>query len=304
MSLSPPEISQVAAAAGFSGDALHTATAVALAESGGDPQAKHTNSDGSIDRGLFQINSRWHGDVTDACAFNPTCAAAAAYKISGSGTNFSPWTTYTAGTYRNFLSAANIANTFKNLAGYASGQCTWYVAQLAPWIPGGYTGGNMGNAKDWAAHARGYGLSVDTVPHVGDVAVWAANAGGALGDGHVAIVTGVQGNGNPIVSEMNWAGGPNNATTRNVDANSAAGIIGYIHPPAGATTYLGGGAGGGAASAVADATGVTGTIKNVAVLSVVAIIGILILGFALWIAFRRTGESAPPGKLGVIAGGV
>jgi hypothetical protein len=36
-----------------------------------DPKAKHINEDGSIDRGLFQINNKWHKEVTDEQAFDP-----------------------------------------------------------------------------------------------------------------------------------------------------------------------------------------------------------------------------------------
>ena len=46
------------------------AVRVAKCESGLDPNAKHENEPGSIDRGIFQINSKHHPEVTDEQAKN------------------------------------------------------------------------------------------------------------------------------------------------------------------------------------------------------------------------------------------
>jgi len=43
---------------------------VAKCESGLDPSAKNINTNGSIDRGLFQWNNRWHPEITDEVAFD------------------------------------------------------------------------------------------------------------------------------------------------------------------------------------------------------------------------------------------
>src|SRR5688500_1335097 len=59
-------------AAGFDGENLVVAVAVAMAESRCDPSARGVNTNGSIDRGLWQINSI-HTDVSDACAFDAMC---------------------------------------------------------------------------------------------------------------------------------------------------------------------------------------------------------------------------------------
>jgi hypothetical protein len=98
-----------AAGAGFSGPQLVTAVAVGLAESGGRSDALGLNSDGSRDRGPWQINDRAHPDVSDACAFDPPCAAQAAYAISIHGSDWWPWTTYASGKYRQFVPAAEAA---------------------------------------------------------------------------------------------------------------------------------------------------------------------------------------------------
>ncbi len=93
-----------AKAAGFSGLSLVTVIAIARAESGLNPNAQNTNTDGSLDRGILQFNSRWHPEVTDSCAYNVNCAFQAAYRVSNQGRDFSPWATYTNKQYAQYLS--------------------------------------------------------------------------------------------------------------------------------------------------------------------------------------------------------
>lgn len=111
MRLSDAQVAAVCARAGFRDAALVKAVAVALAESGGDTQAVNINSDStrSRDRGLFQINSRWHPEVTDAQAFDPAANAAAAYRISAGGTNWSQWAAWNNGAAALQLGRARIA---------------------------------------------------------------------------------------------------------------------------------------------------------------------------------------------------
>ena len=73
--------------AGFNGQSAYIIVAIALAESGGNDQAGHVNTDGSIDRGVLQINSRWHPEVSDSCAYTPLCSFQSAYNISNKGTD-------------------------------------------------------------------------------------------------------------------------------------------------------------------------------------------------------------------------
>jgi hypothetical protein len=79
--------------------AARTAAAVALAESSGQPGAEGHNTNGTTDRGLWQINSI-HGrqSTTDILA-----NARAAVAISNNGASWHPWVTYNKGTYRHFL---------------------------------------------------------------------------------------------------------------------------------------------------------------------------------------------------------
>lgn len=90
--------------AGGSAASAPIAAAVALAESSGNPNAiNDKNSDGSIDRGLWQINSV-HGaqSTTDIMA-----NARAAVAISNHGTNWNPWTTFKDGKYKKFLNLSD-----------------------------------------------------------------------------------------------------------------------------------------------------------------------------------------------------
>jgi len=76
--------------------------------------------------------------------------------------------------------------------GYDFGTCTWYVASQIS-VPN-----NWGNADTWAYYAELSGWNVSSTPTVGAI----AQTSGMSAWGHVAIVTGV--NGNTItVSDMN-----------------------------------------------------------------------------------------------------
>jgi hypothetical protein len=97
--LTPAQIAQVAASAGFKGNGLVAAVAVALAESGGRTDVVAVNDDPwrSRDRGLWQINDHWHPEVGDTGALLPASAASAAYRISKGGTDWSQWSTWKNG---------------------------------------------------------------------------------------------------------------------------------------------------------------------------------------------------------------
>jgi hypothetical protein len=88
---------------------LITAVAIALAESGGNPDAVGTNTNGSKDYGLFQINDG-HKDLFNEFTWNDpndnARMASRVYKDSG----FNAWTgTYTNGKYKTFLPRATAA---------------------------------------------------------------------------------------------------------------------------------------------------------------------------------------------------
>jgi lysozyme-like protein len=97
------------------GNGLAMAGAIAAAESSLNPSESSTNGptsgcpSGSVDRGLWQINSCYHSSVSATCAFNPSCNAKAMAQISSNGTNWSPWSTYKNGAYKKYLAAAEAA---------------------------------------------------------------------------------------------------------------------------------------------------------------------------------------------------
>src|SRR5215472_1383913 len=74
------------------------AAAIAMAESGGNTTATDNDSNGSVDRGLWQIISI-HGALS---TYDVMGNARAAVSISNNGTNWSPWVTYSNGAYRKY----------------------------------------------------------------------------------------------------------------------------------------------------------------------------------------------------------
>jgi len=112
--LSPERIARHAHDAGFRGEDLTIAVAVALAESGGDPRA-HNPTPPDDSYGLWQINvlgslgparRRELGLGSDRELFDPAVNAAAARRISGDGRSWTAWSTYTSGAYRKHLDEA------------------------------------------------------------------------------------------------------------------------------------------------------------------------------------------------------
>ena len=92
-----------------------TAVAIGMAESYCTVRAKHRDGptggcpDGSVDRGLWQINSCYHPEVSKHCAFKANCNARAAKRISDRGRNWTPWSVYNSGVYEQYLAVAKQA---------------------------------------------------------------------------------------------------------------------------------------------------------------------------------------------------
>jgi hypothetical protein len=76
--------------AGGSAATAHMAAQIATAESSGDQYSTDYDSNGTVDRGYWQINSIWGPEST----FDPLGNAKAAVAISGNGSNWGPWVTY------------------------------------------------------------------------------------------------------------------------------------------------------------------------------------------------------------------
>jgi hypothetical protein len=82
--------------AGCSSGTAFMAAEIATAESGGRQNATDNNSNGTVDRGYWQVNSI-HGALS---TYDPAGNAQAAVELSGDGTNWSPWVTYQTGAYQ------------------------------------------------------------------------------------------------------------------------------------------------------------------------------------------------------------
>lgn len=93
------QLEQIWIANGGSPVAAPIAAAIAMAESGGGANSTNNNSNGTQDRGLWQINTV-HGAQS---TFDPNANAAAAVAISSNGSNWSPWATFTSGAYKQYL---------------------------------------------------------------------------------------------------------------------------------------------------------------------------------------------------------
>lgn len=108
--VTPENLVEIAISGGWSlqdQQSLTTAVAVALAESGGETNAQGHNTDGSTDRGLWQLNTV-HKDITDSCAYSPSCNATEAYKLF-KAQGWRPWSAYNNGAYLAFTPRAAAA---------------------------------------------------------------------------------------------------------------------------------------------------------------------------------------------------
>jgi hypothetical protein len=81
------------------------ASAIALAESSGEVDAKSPVEDeGSYAEGLWQIETPMHNSqLPGGNPYNPLANAEAAVAISNHGANWTPWETFTSGAYKRYL---------------------------------------------------------------------------------------------------------------------------------------------------------------------------------------------------------
>lgn len=107
--LTADQIRQYAANAGFSGNDLNTAVAIALAESGGNPSAYNPEiaagaPAGLGSFGLWQIYLNAHPEFAGLTLTDPQTNADAAYQVySAAGGSFNPWSTFKSGAYEAYL---------------------------------------------------------------------------------------------------------------------------------------------------------------------------------------------------------
>lgn len=112
MKLQPNTIAGYATQAGFSGNDLVTAVAVALAESGGDSKAYNPEVAagapiGKGSYGLWQIYLHAHPEFANDDLYDPQVNADDAYEIyAKAGNSFQPWSTFKNGAYQAHLTVA------------------------------------------------------------------------------------------------------------------------------------------------------------------------------------------------------
>jgi hypothetical protein len=129
--ISDAAIAGYAKNAGFTGDALVKAVAIALGESGGNIRAHNTNAaTGDNSYGLWQINMlgsmgparrRQFGISSNDQLFDPAINAKAAYAVSNGGKNFRPWSVYTSGKYLSYMPRARTAAGNPDTSGGSTG---------------------------------------------------------------------------------------------------------------------------------------------------------------------------------------
>lgn len=132
--------------AGFKGEGLRMAYAIAMAESSGSASAHNPNAGtGDNSYGLFQINMlgamgperrRQYGLASNEALYDPLTNARVAYKMSHGGTNWGPWSTYGSGAYRDFYGGNMGGQVTDTSGGYYTGSGgTGKTAAVATVIP-------------------------------------------------------------------------------------------------------------------------------------------------------------------------
>lgn len=129
--LTDAQLAGYAKGAGFTGNGLVLAVAVALAETRGHPTATAHNPVPPDDSyGPWQINMygsmgparrKQFGLTSNTDLFNVATNAKAAYAISNGGKNWRPWSTYTSGLYLGYMSRAKVAANNPDTSGGTAG---------------------------------------------------------------------------------------------------------------------------------------------------------------------------------------
>jgi hypothetical protein len=117
-----------------------------MAESSGNPYA--ANEKGEHSYGLSQINADAHGPIAKTALGNPDQAAKLMFDISKGGSDFSPWSAYKNGQYKQYLDK-NMLPAFGNARALAS------LMPADPTDPTGASGMGAGGAGDITVPQQG-----------------------------------------------------------------------------------------------------------------------------------------------------
>ena len=153
--------------AGFSGSGLQTAYAVAMAESGGNARAHNPDaSTGDNSYGLFQINMLGgmgperrsaYGLSSNEDLFNAEQNAKVAYQMSKGGSDWSPWSTYKNGAYKQYLGQTGAPVSGGSTGGASSAAAQPAAGQTKADIVASPGGGDFApNAGDFAPGVRDF----------------------------------------------------------------------------------------------------------------------------------------------------
>ncbi|MDA3645651.1 transglycosylase SLT domain-containing protein [Saccharopolyspora indica] len=179
--LTAEQIAQHAYDAGFRGENLTTAVAVAMAESSGNTKS-HNDTPPDDSYGLWQINMlgdmgparrKEFGLDSNKDLFDPAENAKAAYEIAGDGKDFGPWSTYTNGAYKKHLDEAEKA------------------AKKAGQGSGGGSGGGQGGGTGGQGSGGGFSANPEALRKYAERAEGIADALEGIGKRTVHSVTGI-----------------------------------------------------------------------------------------------------------------
>ena len=238
--LDAQKVAALAAAAGFTGDDIGIAVAVARAESGWNPLATNLNTNGSVDHGLMQINDVNASILSQGDWRVPLDNMIMAFKIFTQAGGWTPWSTYNSGSYRQYLqpvatdqagcTPAGTGNCkiSSNLSGYANGEIP--LAALCPlWAnPNKRLRADAANAFDALskAYVQNFGAKPCVTDAYRDLAtqkeIWITKPG-------LAAVPGTSNHGLGIAVDLGC--GANDAGTPvDVWLHANAPRCGWVHP--------------------------------------------------------------------------
>jgi hypothetical protein len=143
--LTPAQVSYYAQNAGFTGQALITAVAIALAESSGNsnvynPETTAGAPPGEGSYGLWQIYLNDHPEYAGVNLYDPQTNANAAFALYSAAGGFTPWTTYNSGAYQAYLIPA--ASAAPSIPGGGTSILT-IPSALPAAAPGGFSWGGV-----------------------------------------------------------------------------------------------------------------------------------------------------------------
>lgn len=189
MGLSQSDVYTLALRAGLTPERARVAAAVAMAESGGNPGA-HNTTPPDDSYGLWQINLygplrsrvQQFGLRSPDDLFDPQTNARAMARISMSGASFRPWTTYTSGAYKRYMSAP--VEDQSGRGGWVDKlkALPWLIAPAIPGFTGGLVGGGVLDVVTGPAQAAVTAAEVLTRG-----AAWVSNPSNWVRIGYVAL---------------------------------------------------------------------------------------------------------------------